>query len=109
MNVLSFLMFTGFVTFVSLRPMGSAQLANWDKAGHLIIYFVFAILAYRVASTPRNYLYLCAGIVVYSGLMEVAQSYMPGRVMSVYDLLANALGVVVAILLVRAVSNTRSL
>lgn len=83
-----------FIAFVSVRPMSSASIEPWDKLFHLILYGVFAVLAYPVFKENRKYLYLCAGIVLYGGLMEFAQSYMPGRVMSVYDLMANTVGVV---------------
>ena len=101
MNIIVFLIYTGFVTFASLRPMDSATLGNWDKAGHLVLYFIFALVGYRVVSNPRHYLYLCIGIVIYSGLMEIAQSFMPGRMMSAYDLLANAVGVAIAMVFTR--------
>ena len=101
MNIFVFIIYTGFVTFASLRPMDSATLGDWDKVGHLVLYFIFALLGYRVVSNPRHYLYLCTGIVVYSGLMEVAQSFMPGRMMSAYDLLANAVGVAIAIIITK--------
>ena len=76
--------------------MDGVAIGNWDKMGHLTLYFVFALLGYRVVSKSSHYLFLCIGIVVYSGLMEVAQSFMPGRMMSAYDLLANTAGVVIA-------------
>jgi len=107
MNIIVFLIYTAFVTFASLRPMDSGALGDWDKLGHLGLYFVFALLAYWVTSKPRYYAYLCMGIVAYSGLMEVAQSFMPGRVMSAYDLLANALGVAVAMGLTRVWANSQ--
>lgn len=101
MKLLAFLIYALFVTYASLRPIDSASLGNWDKIGHLTLYFIFALLAYRVAANQKTYFYLCLGIVIYSGLMEVAQSFMPGRMMSAYDLLANAVGVAVAIIFTR--------
>jgi VanZ family protein len=41
---------------------------------------------------------VCIGIVAYSGLLEVAQSFVPGREMSALDLLANTSGVLLAAL-----------
>lgn len=88
-----FIFYTVFVTFASLRPMNSASIGHWDKLGHLLLYGFFAILGYRVFRQPRAYLSVCIAIVFYSGLMEVLQSFMPSRMMSGYDLLANGLGV----------------
>ncbi len=71
---------------------------QWDKVGHIGLYCVFAILAYHVANQARYYYGLCLGIIAYSGLMEVAQSFMPGRMMSAGDLLANAVGVMLGVI-----------
>ena len=109
MSLLIFLTYTGFVAYVSLRPMGGASLENWDKVGHVAIYLVYALIGYHLASGRRQYLYICAGIFVYSGLMEIAQSFMPGRMMSVYDLLANAVGVSMAIVFTRALFGVKNI
>ena len=109
MNILVFLIYTGFVTFVSLRPIDGAALGNWDKVGHLVLYLIFALLGYRVVSNPKHYLYLCIGIVIYSGLMEVVQSFLPGRMMSGYDLLANAIGVAIAIIFTRMLFTAKNI
>ena len=108
MNILAFITYTCFVTFASLRPMDGIAIGNWDKVGHIALYFVFALLGYRVVSNPRHYLLLCLGIVVYGGLMELAQSFTPGRMMSVYDILANAAGVVIAVAFTRMLFGVKS-
>lgn len=107
MNILAFTIYTCLVTFASLRPMDGIAIGNWDKIGHLTLYFLFALLGYRVVSNPRHYLFLCIGIVVYGGLMEVAQSFMPGRMMSAYDFIANAAGVVIAMVFTRMLLSTK--
>ncbi|MEH6911267.1 MAG: VanZ family protein [Oceanicoccus sp.] len=101
MNTIVFLIYTVFVTFVSLRPIGNTAFGNWDKVGHLILYCIFAAIGYYVVSNSRHYLYLCSGIVGYGCLMEIAQSFTPGRMMSGYDMLANAVGVAIAIVFTR--------
>lgn len=93
MNILGFILYAAFVTWGSLRPMETAPLEPWDKVGHLVLYSIFALLGCRIIANQRQYFYLCLGIVTYSGLMEVAQSFLPGRVMSIYDFLANIAGV----------------
>lgn len=82
------------VTIASLRPGGGSSLDPWDKALHFITYAIFAVLAGRVFTGRRRYAYACLAIVAYGGLMELIQSWMPGRFMSGYDFLANTLGVV---------------
>lgn len=109
MNILTFIIYTCIVTFASLRPMDGIAIGGWDKIGHLTLYFVFALLGYRIVSKRRHYVFLCIGIVAYSGLMEVAQSFMPGRMMSAYDLLANAAGVVIAMVCTRMLLSAKSI
>ena len=93
-NSLVFLLYAVLVAIVSLRPMSGASIDPWDKVLHFIVYAVFAVLGYQALKKGRRYFYVCLGIIAYGALIEVAQSYMPGRVMSGYDLLANTLGVV---------------
>jgi VanZ family protein len=109
MNIVAFIIYTGFVTYASLRPMDGVSIGNWDKIGHLTLYFVFAVIGYRMVSKPKHYLFLCIGIVVYGGLMELAQSYMPGRMMSAYDVLANTAGVVIAMVFTKMLFSAKSL
>jgi VanZ family protein len=51
-------------------------------------------------ANKRYYRYMCFGIVAYGGLIELGQSYIPGREMSAFDLLANILGVALGALVV---------
>ena len=95
MNILIFAVYAVAIAFVSLSPSSGVSGEHWDKVLHLITYAVFAGLGYRMIKEGRGYLLLCLGIIVYSGLIEVAQSYIPGRVMSGYDILANAAGVAI--------------
>jgi VanZ family protein len=93
------------IAVVSLLPAGGALVGSYDKSAHLIIYTIFAALAYRLGLTGRRYVYLCIGIIVYSGLLEVGQSFVPGREMSALDLLANTLGVLTGALTCRAIAK----
>ena len=89
-----FFFYAGTVAFVSLRPAGTCGLELWDKAMHMMVYAIFAVLGYRVFTRHRHYFYGCLGIVAYGGLIEVAQSFTPDRLMSGLDFLGNTLGVV---------------
>jgi len=108
-NKVVFILYAVFIAFVSLRPMNSATLEPWDKVFHLILYGVFAVLGYRASKKPKQFLYICIAIVIYSGLMEVAQSFMPGRVMSAYDLLANTIGVVLGAVIAKKVLSANDI
>lgn len=96
---LIFLVYAVSIGFISLRPADGVALEPWDKPMHFAVYAIFAILGYRVVRTRRQYIVLALAIIVYSGLLEIGQSFMPGRVMSGFDLLANALGVWVGCLM----------
>lgn len=109
MNILNFLIYTVFITYVSLRPKSGVSIENWDKVGHMLAYFIFALVGYRVVSESKQYMFLCFGIVIYGGLIEVAQSYVPGRMMSAYDILANTLGVAIALIFTRMVFRAKNI
>ena len=84
------------VAFVSLRPgSGSTVFDPYDKLAHLVTYAVFALLAASPGLSRQRYLVLLFGLMLYGGLLEIAQSFIPGRFMSVSDFFANTLGLVI--------------
>jgi len=91
-NTLVLVAYALLVAVLSLRPADSTEIGSWDKLLHLVTYAIFAVLALRATGTSRGFVVACLGVMVYGGLLEVAQSYVPGRVMSGYDLLANGRG-----------------
>ena len=94
-----FMSYAVLVAFVSLQPAGGSTIGSYDKVAHLLTYGIFAALAHRMKLSGRHYVFVCIGIVAYSGLLEIAQSFVPGREMSAFDLLANTLGVALVALL----------
>ena len=101
MHTIVFIVYAGIVAVTSLSPGGNQGVEHLDKVVHLLVYYIFAVLGYRMLANKRYYLYLCLGIVVYSGMIELGQSYIPGRDMSIYDLLANILGVTLGALVIK--------
>jgi VanZ family protein len=93
MQSLIFIVYAGIVALISLRPGGESSIDPLDKVVHLLVYYIFAVFGYRALQNKRYYPYLCVGIIAYGALLELGQSYVPGRDMSAYDLLANTLGV----------------
>ena len=87
------------IAFLSLRNAIALPPGQWDKLGHFGAYGLFAVVAFFVVKTRKSYQWLCLGIIVYSGLMEVFQYYIPGRVASMYDLGANSIGVILGAIL----------
>jgi len=102
-STVMFVSYAVVVAILSLQPGGESSIGPYDKVAHFLTYGIFAVLALRLNLSGRQYMYVCIGIVAYSGMLEVAQSFVPGREMSVLDLLANASGVVLVALFSGAV------
>jgi len=87
--------------YLSLSPVVSSVPLMWnDKAIHFISYFVL-ILTLDFSWCPGKQLVTKSILaLVYSGLIEYGQSYVPGREMSLGDLIANACGIVLFLLMV---------
>ncbi len=88
-------------------PSGRLQwwlLHRWDKAVHLIIFFIFGLLVYRAlhkGSEPFQFSYkrifLMLFIVLGYGLLdELNQANTPGRSVDMRDLLADVTGGILA-------------
>lgn len=98
-NLVVFAGYSVLVTVLSLLPKSAAIAVPNDKAGHLLAYSVFAVLGFRLVSALRPYFFLCIGILFYGALMELGQSFVPGREMSALDIVANSSGVAIGALL----------
>ena len=77
----------------------------YDKVVHVIIFGILAFLSYFALidresfSAKKALVVSLVGSVLYAGFCEVVQSFIPGRTESLYDLLAGALGVVIALVI----------
>ncbi len=96
-----------FVSLMSLQSISDFSIAHLDKLFHLITYTIFTVLGYRVANSKSGFLYICIGIVIFSGLIEILQSLMPDRMMSAADLVANIMGVLLACFFIRQLTERR--
>lgn len=76
------------------------KIFDFDKLIHITIFFVFGLLVYR-ASTPRNggtvfrwkrALIAIGVVVLYGAFDEIHQSFVPGRSLDKWDLLADSIG-----------------
>jgi VanZ family protein len=106
-NILVFVAYGLLVAVVSLQQVDSVSVGNYDKVGHWLFYGLFAVLAFRLQLSRKPYFYVCAAIVAYGCLMEFGQSFVPGRLMSVYDMYANTLGVIMGMGLCEAYVRKR--
>ena len=96
LSILAFASYTALVALVSLQPSSGVAIGSWDKTAHFLTYAVFAVLAWAISRSPRYFVCLCLVIIAYGVLLEYGQSFVPGRHMSMADVLANTAGVVVA-------------
>ena len=81
------------IAWLSLTP-ATGDGALWDKALHFCAYGGFALLTLPWSrGHASRLLFWGLGVFVYSGLLEVAQSAVPGRSMDGLDMVANGLGI----------------
>lgn len=68
---------------------------------HFTICAIFALLGSATVKSAKAMHVLALAVIAYSSLMEIGQYFLPGRSMSALDLLANALGVLPGLALVK--------
>jgi VanZ family protein len=95
-NTVVVFLYTLLVAVVSLSPGTGSSIDPWDKLAHFGTYGIFTVLVWGITGYGRRFIVACLCIVLYGGIIEITQSFLPGRVMSGYDFLANTLGVVIA-------------
>jgi VanZ family protein len=98
-RVSALLAYGALIAWLSLRQVVEMPPGQWDKAGHFLAYGIFGWLGGALVREPRGTLAMAAGIVAYSGALEIAQGFVPGRQPSLGDLLANAVGVALGLAL----------
>ena len=82
------------VIALSLLPNESLpEIGMWDKLNHALAYGVLAVLGGLGLKGWRSVLMMGIGLVVLGAGLELAQSVIPDRSSSVYDALANFVGV----------------
>lgn len=95
-----FVLLTGYASYLSLVPSpGDVFESVWDKLLHVICWFVLTGSLRIAWPTPRFPWWAPLGLFGYSLLVEVLQHFAPDREFSPYDLVGNAVGVVIAYLL----------
>lgn len=91
----------GLITLLSLLPPPQLPPVDiWDKASHAIAYAALMLtggIGYRLQVPILQIALLLFGFGV---TIEIAQYLMPGRSFSLYDMLANAAGIVAMLLVV---------
>ena len=86
---------------LSLSSSGQAVPVVWnDKLIHCISYFLFIMMLDFSWNSSKQLLIKVILVMIYSGLIEYAQGFIPGRDTSIADIAANGLGVMLFIALV---------
>lgn len=110
-NLKAFLFFSVFVgiAVLSLLPPKRLELGSSDKLSHFFAYFVL-MLTYGTWRA-KNRSHILIGITLLSGygiLLELLQGFIPGRVPSIFDVIANTSGVILGATALRLFFNRRS-
>lgn len=89
------------VVWGELSPSAGDPFGLWDKLLHFTAYFGLAAIAAVALASRRRTVWAALGLIALGGVLEIVQG-MVGRDMSLYDELANSLGVVAGVLAARA-------
>jgi VanZ family protein len=89
------------VLWASLKTGGGPQpIEHFDKVMHFVFYGAFTVIAAACTQYKETFIKLCIGIACYGALMELFQSFVPSRFMSLADIVANTSGVALAAIII---------
>ncbi len=93
-----------YISWEALRPEPAGSgLQHLDKLLHFSAFATLALpSALALAPSRRNTWAVAAALLLYGALIEIVQTYVPGRDASWWDLLADAAGIATGLLLVGA-------
>ena len=87
------------IVYLSLTPSTSVSVGN-DKVGHFIAYSSLMFnLGLLTLTTRKQLVFAVIGALAFGALMEFGQSFVPGRTVSGYDMVANTIGVFIGLVL----------
>ena len=87
------------IAYLSLTPIEhKVSKGLWDKSSHFIAYLILFIIAKKV-HTKSKYLTCAIICFIYSFILECIQHFVPNRYFDVLDMLANALGTVLGMII----------
>jgi VanZ family protein len=90
------------VSVLSLTP-SEALLAIevWDKLQHVLAYLILAVTGAVAFPGRRSLPWLAIGLPILGCVLEAIQAFIPGRVASLDDAVANAIGVGLGLVIAR--------
>lgn len=101
-----FILWLALIVFFSVIPHNIGDYSflrkiSFTESGffqHLFGYFILSALSYRVSNERQIWFWL-AGIFLLSIALEIIQCTIPTRSFNLYDLLANAIGVFIVMII----------
>lgn len=100
---LSALVYTLFLNWQLLTPVTIVQAGGWDKLYHFSAFFVLTGLLALGWQRPSSIQWFWS-LLIYAALTEFLQHFIPGRSFSFMDWLADGMGIVAGLLLIRALA-----
>ncbi|WP_077036665.1 VanZ family protein [Pelomonas sp. KK5] len=105
LRALPFLVLLAVITWLALIPAPPPQAdLGWDKANHFSA-FAALVLSGRWAWPQRRAWPLALALLVYGGMIELIQTQLPPREGDWRDLLADAIGIAIGLLLCKALKR----
>lgn len=95
---LAFVSIAGLIIYLSLVPhLPLPDLSNIDKVEHLLAYFALQLSGGIAFKRPASIWFVLIFCICLGLSMEIAQLYVPGREASMADMIANMLGIALAL------------
>jgi VanZ family protein len=90
------------ITVLSLMPpISKINLSEKDKIGHFVAYTVLTLNGLIIQKYQSKKFWMLFAFILYGGLMEFLQGFVPGREVSAWDLVANTNGVLIGFALIQ--------
>jgi len=103
---LIFWLLVSIVLFISSVPGSVGQsILHLDKLMHTMAFFVLSILLLLAYRFSKPYVSTAIIMTLFGFAIEVLHLYVPRRVFSLYDLAADLLGIVIALIVYRTLTN----
>ncbi|MBL8328200.1 MAG: VanZ family protein [Rubrivivax sp.] len=88
-----------YVLYGALTPNPKGPSLGWDKANHAAAFAVLAFCAvFALRERPRHVFWIAYLLLALGLAIEIAQTFVPGRLGDWQDLLADAVGIAVGLM-----------
>jgi len=103
-------MLLALVSYLALTPISHpVSTLCWDKINHLAAYLCLGLLSDMAISAGSRLVLKLFALLSYSVMIETIQHFIPGRHFSVFDITANALGLLAAGLLIYVIKKIKTI